>query len=84
MIGARGLTAILMLALCLGACTPQQMRYFGFSRKPEVAKVAAPAPAPAAPTAAPEDEPVPVAAPRVPVETERMAPPAGGQPGRRS
>jgi hypothetical protein len=83
-IGARGLTAIVTLALCLGGCTQQQMRFFGFSRKPEIAKVAAPPPAPTAPTAGPEDEPVPVAAPRVPVETETVAPPAAGRPGQRS
>jgi hypothetical protein len=92
---ARGLTAtVLLLAVCLGACTQQQMRsardstlgFFGVARKPAVARVTEPPPPPpaAAPAPAPEQEPVPSAAPRTPVETEGVAPPPGGRSSRRS
>jgi hypothetical protein len=96
-IGARGLTAgLLLLMLCLGACTPtqqQQVRtardhtlsWFGFARKPEVARGTAPAQAPATAAYPPDDqEPVPNAAPRTPVETEGVPPPAGGRSSGRS
>jgi hypothetical protein len=63
---ARGLAAGVLLAVCLGACTPH---------KPVVSRVSKPpSPAPAA-TAPEEQEPVPSAAPRTPVETEGVAPP---------
>jgi hypothetical protein len=94
-----GIAWTLVLALALGACSIQQQQQqmrtardnalglFGFNRKPP-ATVRAPDPKPAAP-AAPEmakeeDEPVPVAAPRAPVETERVSPPPGGRTGRKS
>ena len=93
-IGARGLTAILLLALWLGGCTQQQWRstrdntlgLFGFTRKPATVRVVEPTPAaaPAAPAAVPEEEPVPVAAPRPPVDTERVAPPTAVRPRQRS
>lgn len=89
MVGKRGpvgfFPVLLVLALGLGACTSQSTRdalsFFGLSRKPAVARTTEPPkppPAPAAP--AEEDEPVPVAAPRIPVETDGVAPPPGGSP----
>lgn len=94
-IGARGLTAsLLLLLLFLGACTAgqqQQMRtardrtlgWFGLAHKPEVAHGTGAAPATAA--YPPDDqEPVPSAAPRTPVETEGVPPPGGGRPSGRS
>ena len=51
---ARGLAATLLLMVCLGACTQQQMRsardntlgFFGVARKPAVARVTEPPTAP--------------------------------------
>jgi hypothetical protein len=81
--GPAGFFLVALALLALGACTSQQTRdalgFFGLSRtKPTVTRTepAPPAPAPAKP--AEEDEPVPVAAPRIPVETDRVAPPQGG------
>ncbi len=92
-VGARGLATTVVVLLCLGACSQQQWRstrdntlgFFGIARKPAVAKVSEPPPAPAAPVApAAEEEPVPSAAPRTPVETEGVAPPPGGRINRKS
>jgi hypothetical protein len=61
-------------ALALGACSQHKTA------------VARPAPPPAPPVAAPADDepPIPVAAPREPVETEEIAPPPRAQPGKKS
>ncbi|MEJ0067534.1 MAG: hypothetical protein WDO24_00875 [Pseudomonadota bacterium] len=88
-IGSRGLGrsmlrgVVLCLALALGACTSQQMRnsrdntlsFFGLARKPAVARDTAPglsSPSVAVPAA--DEEPIPSAAPRAPVETEGVTP----------
>ncbi len=89
----------LVLLLTVSACSLQQQQemrtardnalgLFGFHRKPATIRAPDPKPAPA-PAASPEkpkeeDEPVPVAAPRAPVETERVSPPPGGRTGRKS
>ena len=87
-IGARGLTtSLVLLLLCLGACTPSQQQqwrtardntlgWFGVARKPAVAQTQ-PQPVPATAARPADDEPVPSAAPRAPVETEIVPPPAG-------
>jgi len=90
MIGKRGsagfFLVLLVLALGLGACTSQGTRdalsFFGLSRKPAVARTTEPPkPPPPAPVApAEEEEPVPVAAPRIPVETDGVTPPPGVVP----
>lgn len=75
MIGTRGPAGFLLVAaalVALGACTP----------KPRAAVVRPPPPA-AAPAPVIEDEPVPVAAPRQPVETGGVTPPPGPVPGPR-
>ena len=74
-IDARGLgwAAALACALLAGAC----------HQKPIARPAAPPAPAPVA-KSVDLDEPVPVAAPRQPVETEQVAPPAGARPGKKS
>ncbi len=89
-IRVRGLAvSAAILCLMVGACTQQQYRsardntlsFFGVSRKPAVAKAGEPEKAPPPPAATPavEEEPVPNAAPRTPVETEGVAAPAGGR-----
>jgi hypothetical protein len=84
-----GLVLVALALLALGGCTSQQSQntlgFFGLSRKPAVARtVEPPKPPPPAATPAPEEEPVPVAAPRIPVETDGVAPPPGGSPGPRA
>jgi hypothetical protein len=67
MIGKRGPAVLVYLTLALIALG-------GCQRQPTVARTAPPpAPAPAAPVE--EKEPVPVAAPRIPVETGGVEPP---------
>lgn len=78
----------LALMLALGACTQQQwrqarenpLRLFGIGRSPVTVRAPEPPPPPPAPVAvapAEEVEPPPLAAPRTPVETERVTAPAG-------
>jgi hypothetical protein len=75
-IDARGLAwaAALGCALLVGACGQRQ----------PVARPATPPAAAPATTKNDLDEPVPVAAPRQPVETEQVAPPGGTRPGKKS
>jgi hypothetical protein len=76
--GARGVcwAVALCCALGLSGCSQSMLARFGLARKPAVAGPATPTP-PAASAAPDEQEPVPSAAPRTPVETERVAPPPG-------
>jgi hypothetical protein len=93
-IGSRGLGrsmlrgAGLCLLLVLGACTrDHKLDLFGWVRSPAVARQGQPAgppPAAAAATPAADDEPVPVAAPRAPVETEGVAAPPSMRSGKKS
>jgi hypothetical protein len=86
--GARGMgwAVALCCALWLDACSQSTLARLGLARQPAGVHQSAPAqPAPAAASAAPDDrEPVPAAAPRVPVETERVAPPPGVRSEQRS
>ena len=78
--GARGMSwaVALSCALWLGACSQSTLARLGLARKPAVANQSAPAQAAPPAAALPDDqEPVPAAAPRVPVETQRVAPPPG-------
>ncbi len=82
----------LALLLTLGACSSSQYRsardntlvFFGMKSRPAVARTGEPPKAEPASTPVPEDEPVPVAAPRAPVETEGVTPPPGKRAGGRS